>query len=194
MAAAKKDSSYKSCFHTTTPTRQKREQEGADQNASMTTFFLAFSAVLQDQPIKKLEFLVGDWQSKEEATSPDGKKTEFTLDGTNRWIFDGNALKIEESFQVPGVGKFENLILMTYDTRDKTYRAWWYTNRSPKPIEFTGDFVEKNFVLTTVSGSTPKLRVTYKNIGSDKFDAALEVDRQDKWVTQTVATYTRKKK
>lgn len=156
---------------------------------------LATLALIQDQPIKKLEFLAGDWQSTESASNPDGTKTEFKLTGTNRWIFDGKALRIEESFEIPGTGKFENLILMNYDEREKVYRAWWFTNRSAKPLEFTGAFVDKTFVLTTVDRKpAPNLRITYKNITDAKFDASLEVERDGKWAMQTVAEYKRVKK
>jgi hypothetical protein len=162
----------------------------------MSLFAPLLALILTDDPpLKKLDFLLGDWESKESATGADGTKVDFTLKGTNRWVLDGTYLRIEESFEIPGRGKQENLIMMTYDARDKAYRAWWYTKGAGKPIEFTGAFVEKDFQLTSEAKAPyPALRVTYKLVTDGRYDATLEVGNDGKWRVQTVAGYRRTKK
>ena len=152
----------------------------------MVLFGLPIALLLQESPLMKLSFLLGDWESKETTKGPDGKDLTFTLKGKNRWILDGTTLRIEESFEIPGVGKFENLILMTYDARDKVYRAWWFTNRGAKPVEFSGKFTDANFEL-----AGERLRINYKPTGDGTYDATLEVLREGKWESQTVAKYRR---
>ena len=140
--------------------------------------------VQEGDSLKRLAFLEGKWESHETAKGPDGKDVPFTLKGNNSWILEGTCLQIDESFEVPGAGKLANHILMTFDKRDKLYHVWWFTNSSAVPITFTGDWVEKDLVLTG-----ERLRILYHPLEAGHYKAELEVKRGEKWERQTVAEY-----
>jgi hypothetical protein len=150
------------------------------------------TAVTFQDSLDRLNFLEGRWESHEVAKGADGKDVPFTLTGTNTWILEHRFLQIDESFAVPGDGKFANHILMTFDERAKEYRAWWYTNQSARPIEFTGKWTgEKELEWTDVAG---RLRILYRPESDGKLSAELDVMRNDKWEVQTTAHYQRTSK
>lgn len=154
---------------------------------------VCLAALTQPSPLERLDFLSGDWDSKEVTSRADGSKVEFTLRGKNRWTLRKTFMRIEETFELPGQGPQENLILMTYDARDKVYRAWWYHAAGPKPLEFTGTFADGLLTLTTdPPPPASPLRITYRPKAPGHFDATLEVRIDGKWTERTRAIYTRK--
>lgn len=158
------------------------------------SLFLAALGMAQkpNAELSKLSVLLGKWESHEESTGPDGKSTKFVLQGTNTWVLNGKFLQIKEEFEIPGVGKIENLILMGFDPKAKRYHAWWYTSNAPVPIEFEGDFDGKNFTLTTVGDTgRPPLRIRYDFLEDGHYKAVLEVKREDAWKLATEAEYKR---
>lgn len=153
----------------------------------IASIFLALSISItatDDTPLQWLSFLEGKWESHETAKGADGKDVPFTLKGNNRWILEHTCLQIDEAFEVPGDGKFANHILMFYDKRDAKYHVWWFTNSSPAPITFVGDWQDKDLVLTG-----ERLRILYHPLEAGHYKAELELKRGDKWETQTVAEY-----
>lgn len=146
------------------------------------------AAVAMFQDIKKLDFLIGDWTSVEQTTGPDGKPAEIRLTGHNEWALAKRFLQIDEQFTVGGAGDYRNHILMSYDARKKQFRAWWFTNSSPAPIEFAGEFSDDKLTLT----SSSKLRIVYHDIKPTSYLAELEQEVDGKWTKRTEAKYTRK--
>jgi hypothetical protein len=145
--------------------------------------------------ITKLGFLVGDWTSKERALRPGQPPVDFTLTGKNEWALGGTHLKIEETLEIPNVGKRYNLIVMTYDAQAKLYRAWWHTAGNPRPMVFTGGFDGSKLVLTSepaATGAGATLRVTYDPKSATEMDAWLEAKSGDKFEVRTEAKYTKK--
>jgi len=160
----------------------------------LTAFLFGFVFVSRsqtpptDDPLKRLSFLEGEWESKETTKGADGKEIPFTLKGKNTWILDSKYLQIDEAFEVTGEGKFANHILMTFDKGLKKYRAWWFTSRGSQPLTFTADWMEKDFVLSDERG---RLRITYHPLEAGHYKADVAVKRGEEWVTQTTAEYKR---
>jgi len=138
-----------------------------------------------------LTFLVGEWTSHETTKGRDGKEVPFDLKGKNAWILEGNFLQMDESFEVPGEGKFSNHILLSYDKAAKTYRAWWFASSNAKPLVFTGFRTEKTFVLSQEEG---RLRISYDLLEDGHYKARLEGKRGDEWSLLTEAEYHRTRK
>ncbi len=152
----------------------------------------------QNKPVSpdlaKLTFLLGKWTSVEHSVGPGGKKVDFILKGSNGWTLGGQFLKIEEFFEIPDFGKIENFILMGYDPKTKSYRAWWYTNNTPLPFAFVGYWQAHKLVLSSIKeGGRPELRIIYDPKEDGHYLARLEVQREGKWIFQTEAEYTRSK-
>jgi len=142
-------------------------------------------------PLNGLEFLLGNWESKEKTKGQDGKEIEFTLKGKNARTLDGRYLEIKEEFEIAGAGKFANLILMTFDPRLGKHRAWWFSNRSRAPIAFTAVKTEKNFVMTS---DDDRMRITYDILGDGHYKAVVDIKQADKWEPTTFAEYRRTSK
>lgn len=138
--------------------------------------------------LQGLAFLTGEWTSHETTKDRQGKEQPFDLKGKNVWILEGTFLQMDESFEVPGDGKFGNHILLTFDKGAKKYRGWWFTNSSPQPLTFTGERAEKTFVLTQEAG---RIRISYDLLEDGHYRAKLEVKRGDNWQTETEAEYRR---
>lgn len=151
---------------------------------------LAALASLQTPPPKPMDglaFLLGDWESHETTKGPEGE-VPFTLKGRNRMVMEESCLQIDESFEVPKAGKFANHILMTFDPRISKFRAYWFTNRRPTPIQLTGERTEKTFVLNEVEG---KFRIRYDLLEDGHYKAVVEAKQGDEWAKQTEAEYRR---
>jgi hypothetical protein len=141
--------------------------------------------------VQGLAFLLGDWRSHESTKSADGKVIPFDLQGKNAWILEGQYLQIDEGFEVEGQGRFANQILLTFDNAAQKYRAWWFTNRSPQPIVFSGERTEKTLVLTQDAG---RIRIAYDLLEDGHYKASVQVKRGETWETQTTAEYHRSHK
>lgn len=139
-------------------------------------------------PLARLHFLDGNWESKETTQGPDGKEIPFTLVGKNSWTLNDRYLQIDEALDVPGMGKFSNHILMTFDAKAKVYRAWWFSNSAPQPQVFTGKFGDTDFVLTDTAG---KMRITYHPLEAGHYKADVALRRSEKWEQITTAEYHR---
>lgn len=97
------------------------------------------------------DFLIGEWESHEETQLPDGKKVPFTLKGVNKLILGGNALQIDEAFEVQGQ-KVSNHIVMSAAT-DGTVSAWWFSSsQANRPLTFTGKRDGDTLTLSSPSG------------------------------------------
>ena len=143
--------------------------------------------------IHRLDFLVGEWTSIEKSVGPDGKPALIELKGKNTWALDGRFLQIDETFTFGGKGHYENKILMSFEPKSKKYKAWWFTDSQPTPIQFVGDFGSEGFALESGEPGRASLRILYTDIASNSFSAQLQVKQQDRWTVRTDAKYSRKK-
>lgn len=158
---------------------------------------VASLASAQDSETKKLEFLLGEWESKETVHPPQGQKIEFTLKGTANWAMENRAIVVDESFEAMGQ-KVANHIVVRYNPASKKYRMWWYSNTAQEPIVFSGAFEgDKKLVFVSLPQAEgfarQPHRITYNLIEAGAFDATLEVQYDDKWSLLTEAKYRRTK-
>jgi hypothetical protein len=68
----------------------------------------------------------------------------------------------------------------------KLYRAWWFNTRSPEPISFSGQWVEKDLVLTQ---EKERFRIIYHPLSAGHYKAELEIKAEGKWEAFTRAEY-----
>lgn len=142
-------------------------------------------------PEKRLEFLLGNWESKEVTTSGT-QEIEFTLKGTNRWTLGGTTLQIDETFKIQD-RDFANHILIRWIPAAKHYKMWWFTKSGPEPLVFKGTFVsENNLVFEPFDEKDARqLKIIYDILGPGHYKARLEMKDGDKWVVRTRAEYKR---
>ena len=112
--------------------------------------------------MERLKFYLGEWDYTEtypkSAVSPNGGKNTGVYTGKLRP--GGNSLI--NTFHSPGpVGDFEGLLVMTWDPKEKAYKAYVFGNEFPGAIVETGKFAGDALVFQTdfsTGGVTMKLR------------------------------------
>ena len=112
--------------------------------------------------MERLKFYVGEWDYTEtypkSAFSPNGGKNTGVY--TSKLGPGGNSLINTFHSQGP-VGDFEGLIVMTWDAREKAYKAYVFGNGIPGAVVETGQFEGDALVYRfefPVEGGTVKLR------------------------------------
>jgi hypothetical protein len=122
----------------------------------------AAAAILGAAEMERLRFYLGEWDYTE--TYP---KSPFAPNGgKNTGVYSSKlgpgGQSIVNSFHSQGpVGDFEGLIVMTWDAREKAYKAYVFGNGIPGAIVETGQFEGDALVYRfefPVEGGTVKLR------------------------------------
>src|SRR6266478_4286455 len=106
--------------------------------------------------MERLKFYLGEWDYTE--TYPNEEKNTGVY--TSKLGPGGNSLINTFHSQGP-VGDFEGLIVMTWDAREKAYKAYVFGNGIPGALVETGQFEGDELVYRSefpVEGATVKLR------------------------------------
>ena len=156
-----------------------RQEKAADKPASGAA---AASSAPVAKPgvaeMERLKFYLGEWDFTE--TYP--KSAFYPEGGRNTGVYTsklgpgGNSLVNTFHSQGP-VGDFEGLLVMTWDAREKAYKAYAFGNDFPGGLVETGQFEGDALVFRSefpVEGATIKLRNSTKlaapgKIESDEF-------------------------
>jgi Protein of unknown function (DUF1579) len=138
-----------------------------------TTEKAAVPATLSPRPgaaeMERLKFYLGEWDYTE--TYP---KSPFAPNGgKNTGVYTSKlgpgGQSLVNSFHSQGpVGDFEGLIIMTWDAREKAYKAYVFGNGIPGAVVETGQFEDDALVYRfefPVEGGSVKLRNVTRVIG-----------------------------
>src|SRR5580692_4051397 len=115
--------------------------------------------------MERLKFYLGEWDYTEtypkSAFSPDGGKNTGVY--TSKLGPGGNSLVNSFHSQGP-IGDFEGLIVMTWDAREKAYKAYVFGNGIPGAVvetgQFEGDALVYRFEFPAEGGSVKLRNVT----------------------------------
>jgi hypothetical protein len=130
--------------------------------------------------MERLKFYLGEWDFTEtyprSAFYPNGGKNTGVY--TSKLGPGGNSLINMFHSQGP-VGDFEGLLVMTWDAREKAYKAYVFGNDFPGALVETGQFEGDALVFRSefpIEGATIKLRNSAKltapgKIESDEYSA-----------------------
>ncbi len=109
--------------------------------------------------MERLKFYLGEWDYTEtypkSAFAPNGGKNTGVY--TSKLGPGGNSLINTFHSQGP-VGDFEGLLVMTWDAKEKAYKAYVFGNDSPGAVVETGQFEGDALVFRSAGGITMKLR------------------------------------
>lgn len=108
--------------------------------------------------MEKLKFYLGEWNYT--GTYPNGKQNTGVY--TSKLGPGGNSLINTFHSQGP-VGDFEGLLVITWDPKEKAYKAYVFGNDFPGAVIQTGAFEGDTLVFRsefTAQGATMKLRNT----------------------------------
>jgi hypothetical protein len=147
--------------------------------------------------MKKLEFLIGRWSAQMKSATPGSGAWTETWDA--RWASGGRYVRIERTAKNPqGVEprEGEGLMLIAYDYRANTYRAWEFSlgahpNVPPGPMEYAGVFEDTKLVWTLKSAPEPTVpvRVTFEPKSRTEFSLRSEAKKADRHETVLEALF-----
>lgn len=130
--------------------------------------------------MEKLNFYLGEWDYTETyGKSPNGPKNTGVY--TSKLGPGGNSLINTFHSQGP-VGDFEGLLVITWDPREKAYKAYAFGNDIPGAIIQTGAFEGDTLVFRAelaVPGNTIKLRNTARVTEPGKLVSEAFMTRKD---------------
>jgi hypothetical protein len=125
--------------------------------------------------MERLKFYLGEWDYTEtypkSAFYPDGGKNTGVY--TSKLGPGGNSLINTFHSQGP-VGDFEGLLVMTWDAREKAYKAYAFGNGFPGALVETGQFEGDSLVFRSefpIEGATLKLRNTTRLVAPEKIES-----------------------
>lgn len=119
--------------------------------------------------LDRLKFYLGEWQYSEEY--PNGARNTGVY--TSKLGPGGNSLVNTFHSQGP-VGDFEGMLVMTWDPKEKTYKAYAFGNDSPGAIVQTGGFEGESLVFRTqvaVGPQTLTMRTVARLTAADTLES-----------------------
>jgi hypothetical protein len=125
--------------------------------------------------MERLKFYLGEWDYTEtypkSAFYPDGGKNT----GVYMSKLGPGANSLINSFHSQGpVGDFEGLLVMTWDAKEKAYKAYAFGNDFPGALVETGQFEDDALVYRSefsVEGATLKLRNVTRLVAPGKIES-----------------------
>lgn len=147
--------------------------------------------------LKKLSFMLGDWDLEESMTAPgmDAMQSKATAEckmEMSRWVssrYKGNW---------PGMGEVTGSMLISFDELKSKYVCVWVDSTQGSPMVATGDFVGKTLKLVSADYETPMGKMSFKinfepvDSKSFKFELIGVVGGKDTTAMNTI--YKRKSK
>ena len=125
--------------------------------------------------MERLKFYLGEWDYTEtypkSAFAPNGGKNTGVY--TSKLGPGGNSLINTFHSQGP-VGDFEGLIVMTWDAKEKAYKAYLFGNDFPGAVMETGQFEGETLVYRSefsAGGATMKLRNVTRVTAAGKLES-----------------------
>jgi hypothetical protein len=125
--------------------------------------------------MERLKFYLGEWDYTE--TYP--KSAFYPSGGKNTGLYTsklgpgGNSLINTFHSQGP-VGDFEGVLVMTWDAREKAYKAYAFGNNFPGALVETGQFEGESLVFRSefpMEGATLKLRNVTRVVAPGKLES-----------------------
>lgn len=148
--------------------------------------------------LDKLDFIAGDFDCVDTFTMPAGEKTEVKSKTVSKWALDKRYIRYETFGEMPGMGKFEGMMMLTWNELIGKYEATWFDSAGGWSIKAHGDKVENDtLVLTSEEETIPEMgtmqfRLTYKKLDAKKVEFKLDMKMGDDWMNQMTSVLTRK--
>ncbi len=98
---------------------------------------------------KKLDFLVGTWETEHTIPSGEGKPTVVKGEATIEWVLGGAWLRHEFRADFPGRGKVAMANMMNYSPDRKAYNFYMFDHFGGEAGTFYGHWADKNTLVLT---------------------------------------------
>ena len=98
---------------------------------------------------KKLDFMVGTWETEHTIPSREGEPTTVKGDATIEWVLQGSWLRHEFHAEFPGRGEVAMASMMNYSPDRKAYNFYMFDHFGGEAGTFYGDWVDKKTLVLT---------------------------------------------
>jgi hypothetical protein len=175
--------------------------------AILTTIFvcaaLAVCVAQQEPPrpaeLDKLDFLTGEFTQIDTVTGPTGEKTEVKDNKSSvKWSLGKRYIHAEYFGDMPGMGKFEGLMMISWNELISKYEGTWFDSTGGWHIKASGTFENDTLVLTSEAEEMPGagkmfFRMSYKKLDAKKIEFKLDMKMADAdWSNMMTSIMTRK--
>lgn len=139
---------------------------------------------------KQLEAIVGTWTGKAKFNFT-GEEVEGPVKVTNRMSLNGRYLEGHHEYEMPEMGKFFGLQMMTYDSAKGEWLSYWFDSSESGAMEMRGKKEGDWFVLSgtyKAEGMEMEMRNKVKVSGTS-MSMVLEMKMGDDWMPMMTAEY-----
>lgn len=140
--------------------------------------------------VKQLVPMVGTWTGKAKFHMM-GEASEGPVKVTNSMAVGGRYLEGHHEYEMPGMGKFFGLQMLTYDAAKEEWLSYWFDSTESGAMEMRGKKVGDWYVLTgkySSEGMEMEMRNKFK-IGEGTLSMSLEMKMGDEWTPLMEAEY-----
>ena len=129
-----------------------------------------------------IAFLKGAWHGKQNFNTQGSAP--MVADITNH-ISDavgGRYLEEKLATTLPGQNPTDSRHFITFDTKTKVYRAWWFNDTSVGPMELEGTLTGHKLVMQTKEGTGKNtFRATYDGSAPESLNYTFELQTPTGW-------------
>lgn len=174
----------------------------------LTTLFLSVllcgMALAQEMPnmsppkeMDKLKAFVGTWKGKVKLFDPGGSPpSEVDATINTSLTLGGRFLKSEFASEMPGMGPFTGLQLVSFDPAVKKYQVWWFDSMGDFGVKGDSTSTGPKFVFTTEEFEMPgmgksKMRTSMTTNSATSFSMTVEMTMGDSWFKFLEGSFTK---
>lgn len=146
--------------------------------------------------LKKLQMFVGDSLGKGKMYNPAGGTLTWTSVDKMEWALGGMYVMGRSKVTYQGMPASDGIMMMTYDPKDKLYKAWAFVSMMPGVMEMSGNFEDKALVFTSKPidfglGTGPTtVKMTFEPKSTSELAYKMEMKDGEKWSVLEDGVYT----
>ena len=147
--------------------------------------------------LDKLEFMAGDFDEATTMTMPTGEKVETKGAVSAKWTLGKRYIRSENTGEMPGMGKFEGMLMLTWNELIGKYEGTWFDSMGGWHLKASG--MLENDTLTLISEEVEypgagkmQFRMSYKKLDAKKIEFKLDLKMDGEFANQMTSIMTRK--
>lgn len=151
-----------------------------------------------DAELAKLNFLTGEFDQTDTYADPaSNEKIEVKSKTSSKWVLSKRYVRSEYFGEMPGMGKFEGMMMLTWNEVASKYEATWFDSTGGWHIKAQGAFEGETLTMISEEEEMPgmgktQFRLSYKKVDDKKVEFKLDMKAGADWSNIMTSMMTRK--